>query len=65
METIKIQVQDKIARSGGLKTIKERMQKELEYIYYEELADEIKQKIDAGRINNDYELEKARQEAWK
>ena len=64
METIKIQVEDRIARSVGLKTIKERMQKEIEFIYYEELAENIKHKLDASEIDNDDELEKARWEAW-
>ena len=36
----------------------------MEYIYYEELADKIKQKIDVSEIDNEYELEKARLEAW-
>jgi len=64
METIKIYVEDKIAKSVGLRTIKERMEKEMEYIYYEELANEIKQKIETSKIDNEYELEQARIEAW-
>ena len=65
MQTIELQVKDEIFYGVGLQTIKERLQNELEFLYYEFLAQGIKQKIDDSGIDNDSELEKARELSWE
>jgi len=64
MQTIELQVKDEIFYSVGLQSIKERLQNELEYLYYEFLAHNIQQKIVESGIDNDLELEKARELNW-
>jgi len=64
MQTIELQVKDEMFYSIGLQTIKERLQDELEYMYFEFLASTIKQKIDESGFDNNFEMEKARELNW-
>jgi len=64
MQTIELEVKDEIFYNVGLQSIKERLQKELEYLYFEFLALNIQKKINESDINNDFELEKAREINW-
>lgn len=64
METIEIRIEDKILKSIGKKAIQERISKEIEYLYYEELASNIDKQLQNSDINNEKELEIARQKAW-
>ena len=65
MSSISIQINDKILQRVGLVAIKNRFQKELEYLYYEEMAEEINKSLFESGIDNDHELESARQKAWE
>ncbi len=65
MQTIELQVKDEIFYSVGLQSIKERLQKELEYLYYEFLGITIQKKILESGIDNDLELESARELNWQ
>lgn len=64
MQTIEILVKDEIFYRVGLQSIKERLQSELDYLYYEFLAIDIQKKIVESGIDNDLELEKARELSW-
>lgn len=56
MKTIKVNIDDKIINRLGLQAINEYLRKEI--------AEDIKKKIDQSGIDNDKELEEAREKAW-
>jgi len=64
MKTIKVSIDDKIINKLGLQAIKEYLRKEIEYLYFKEIAEDIRKKIDQSGIDNDKELEEAREKAW-
>jgi len=64
MQTLQINIEDRLISKIGLASIKERLQKEIEFLYFENLADEIYQAIEKSNIDNEKELEIARQQAW-
>lgn len=64
MQTIQLEIQDKILQKIGLVAIKERLLKEIEYLYYENVAENITKSLQESGINNDEELEIARQKSW-
>ena len=65
MQTIQIQIQDKILQKIGIIAIKDRLQKEIEYLYYEDIAESINKSLFESGINNEKELELARQKSWE
>lgn len=65
MQTIEIQIQDKILQKVGIIAVKDRLLKEIEYLYYEDAAESINKSIQASGINNETELEQARQKSWE
>ena len=64
MQTIQIEIKDKILQKIGLVAVKERLLKEIEYLYFENVAENINKTIQESGINNDSELESARLKAW-
>lgn len=65
MQTIHIEIQDKILKKIGIIAVKNRLQKEVEYLYYENLAESINKSLQESGINNENELESARQKSWE
>ena len=65
MQTIQLEIQDKIIQKMGLVAVKERLQKEIEYLYFEDVAENINKSLQESGINNEIELETARQKSWE
>lgn len=65
MQTIQLEIQDKILQKMGLVAVKERLQKEIEYLYFEDVAENINKSLQESGINNEIELETARQKSWE
>ena len=65
METVQIKIKDNIINRLGIKAVKDYLGRELEYLYHEVLAFDIKTNIDKSGIDNEKELESARAKTWK
>ena len=64
MQSIQLNINDKLIQRIGIDAIKQRLQKELEFIYHEAVASSIEEAIKNSGIDNEKELELARQKAW-
>ena len=65
MQTIQIQIQDKILQKIGIVAVKDRLLKEIEYLYFEDAAENINKSLQESGISNENELEIARQKSWE
>jgi hypothetical protein len=65
MQTIQIEIQDKILQKLGLVAVKDRLLKEIEYLYFENAAENISKSLQESGIDNDLELENSRQKSWE
>ena len=58
MQTIQIEIQDKVLQKIGLEAVKDRLLREIEYLYFEDAGERIGNALQENGINNDEELEK-------
>jgi len=59
-----IKIRQQLIKRFGLGVIKNLTEEELEYLYYKNLGEVVYKAIDISGIDNDKELEEARQKAW-
>ena len=65
MHSIQLNINDKLIQRIGMDAIKQRLERELEFLYYESVADGIENAIKTSGIDNEKELELARKNAWE
>ncbi|OFX27157.1 MAG: hypothetical protein A2033_04105 [Bacteroidetes bacterium GWA2_31_9] len=65
MQTIQIEIQDKILQKIGLVAVKDHILKEIEFLYYKDAIEKINKSLQESGISNELELELARQKSWE
>jgi cation transport regulator ChaB len=64
IDTIHVSIKRDLARQIGLETIKEHLEEQVHLLYATHLKKQFDQALAESGIDNDAELEKARQAAW-
>jgi hypothetical protein len=65
MQSIQLNINEKLIQKIGIDAIRQRLQKELEFLYYETVAENIEKILKNSGIDNEAELELARKKAWE
>ena len=65
MTTIKLDVDDRLIKELGLKTVNNFMKSQLDYLRLRYLGERIQDAIQKSGIDHKKELEEAREDAWQ